>query len=93
MSDYTFTREDFDLIIEGLEMLPQKGMVSEMMNAMLEGMMSPSDDATMEEKKAFEERIRIRELERGLRESDRRELQGKAELLKARIVLMRAELM
>lgn len=77
------TEKDFDLLVEGLDSLPEKGMAGELMGDLLGAMLSKDDSEGKNkfqlerEKKQREKEIRQREMK-----EDIKILQGKLLMLK-----------
>lgn len=85
------TKEDWDIIIEGVENLKHKDFAGEMMSTMFEVMLGPKEGASDEEKAKWEEAKSIKRMERQMKEGKQKEFLEKVEILKAKLVLMRAE--
>lgn len=83
LKNFGLTVKDFDLLIDGLETLPEKGVAGEMMGMMLEGLISKDDPVAQEKVKRDRERqMKEKEYARNLMREDIRILQGKLYQLK-----------
>jgi len=86
------TKEDWDLIIEGVDNLKSKDLTGKVLNFMLEGLTYPGKDASEEDKKEWEERKRLRDIEDEFKEKEHEKYIEKIDLLKAKLILMRNEI-
>ncbi|MGN6417755.1 MAG: hypothetical protein ACTHMC_09705 [Pseudobacter sp.] len=83
LKNFGLTVKDFDLLIDGLETLPEKGVAGEMMGMMLEGLISKDDPVAQEKVKRDRERqLKDKEHARNMMREDIRILQGKLYQLK-----------
>ena len=83
------SKEEWDLLIEGVDALKNKGFAGELMGGLFESMLAPKDNATLEEKKKWEKSQASWEATKKLREEEEIKLKNKADLLKAKLILMR----
>lgn len=77
------TEKDFDLLVEGLEAIPSRGMAGEIMGALFEGMMTKDDPIA-------EAKLRA-DRERKTREREQREKMMKEEIqiLKGKLLMFK----
>lgn len=81
------TERDFELIVDGLEELPNKNAMGEMMGDLLLGMASKDDPgAHAKIKSEREDRIRKQKKEQALMKEDIKILQGKLLMLKRYLI-------
>lgn len=72
------TLKDFDLLVEGLDSLPEKGMAGDIMFQLIGGMISKGNEEMESKIMADREKEKAkRELERALQKDDIKILQGK----------------
>ena len=89
MKSFKLLKDDWDLIIEGVENLKNKDFPDLMINMLGEVFTKPDSDAPEELKSEWEEKRRIRLMEEQLKETEKKELLKKIEVLKAKLILMR----
>jgi hypothetical protein len=83
LENLDLTEKDFDLLVQGLDALPEKGAAGEIMVGLLGAMMSKGDDeAKMKFESDREKERKQKEGERLLLTEDIRILQGKLLMLK-----------
>lgn len=81
------TERDFELIINGLEELPNKNQVGELLGDLMLGMVSKDDpEAHAKIKREREERMRNAKKERDMEKEDIKILQGKLLMLKRYLI-------
>jgi hypothetical protein len=81
------TERDFELIIDGLDELPNRNAIGEMMGDLLLGVVSKDDpEANAKIKLDREERIRKNKKEKELMKEDIKILQGKLLMLKRYLI-------
>lgn len=85
--------EDWDMLIDGVEQLKSKDMMGSVMGMMFESLMSPKKDASDEERLAWDEKQRLKKLDEQMKEDKKKEYIRKVELLKAKLILSRAQIM
>lgn len=79
----SLTSEDFKLLVDGLDALPEKGTAGEMMGDLFLGLLSKGDEETMAKHKAQREADkRKREKEKEVMSENVKILQGKLLMLK-----------
>jgi hypothetical protein len=81
------TENDFKMLVEGLDALPERGMAGEMMGMLLEGMIGDKNPEAMEKYKRTQE-AKKREAERAkeVLKDDIRILQGKLLMFKRYLI-------
>jgi hypothetical protein len=82
------TEVEYQMIIDGLDELKNKGFSGEMMGMMLEAMLKPGKDANSEQLKAWEEVQRKRELEKMEKERKAIEFKKSIDILKSKLILL-----
>lgn len=83
LQELQISEQDFDLIIEGLDAIPEKGMAGEIMSHLFEGLLTRDNPETKE--KAEQDRLRReekRKREVQVRKDDIAILKGKLAMLK-----------
>jgi hypothetical protein len=77
------TEQDFQLLVDGLDALPEKGLAGDMMGDLIVGMLGRDNEEGMDKiKREREEKRRIQDLAKQAMKEDIRILQGKLLLLK-----------
>lgn len=84
LKQLNLTERDFDLMVQGLDALPEKGMAGELMGDLLIGMLSKEDDSEAKLKlKSEREQSRLKKAkEKEALTEDVKILQGKLLMLK-----------
>lgn len=85
------TKEDWDIIVEGVENLKHKDIAGDMMSMILEGLLAPEKNASPEVRAKWEDGKKLQAMEKQLKEDEKRKFVAKLELLKAKLVLIGAE--
>jgi len=89
MSDLlALSKEEYEIIIEGLEAFKSKDFASEMIGGLLEGMLIKKDKMSPEDLKKYELQKEKEKIEKELKNKQKEELNHKADLIKAKILLM-----
>ncbi|MGB0521440.1 MAG: hypothetical protein ACPGJS_00700 [Flammeovirgaceae bacterium] len=83
MKDLDLTEKDFDLLIQGLENLPNKGQIVEFMGDLLGTMLAKDNEQAMDEFKMD------REKERQERELKQKELNEDIGILKGKLLMFK----
>jgi len=83
------SNEEWDLLIESMDALKNKGLAGELMSTMFETMLAPKENASVKEKEAWKKGKERKELAKKLKEEEEKKFRWKVELLKAKLVLMR----
>lgn len=76
------TSKDFDLMVEGLDELPNKGIVGDLMGAMLGSMIAKDDESREREIKKREFEMKKKEEAKAFMKEEIKILQGKLLMLK-----------
>ena len=87
LKQLNLTEKDFDLIVEGLDTLPEKGIAGELMGGLFEAILT-KDDPTIKDKWQIEreKRQREREVKNRMLKEDIKILQGKLLMLKRYLI-------
>jgi len=85
------TKEDWGIIVEGLEALKHKDFAGEMMCGMFEVMMAPKDDAPEEEKQRWADKMRLKKLDDQRKEEEKNKFKRNVEILKSKVILLSEE--
>jgi hypothetical protein len=82
------TEIEYQMVIDGLDELKNKGFAGEIMGMMFDAALKPGKEATAEQLKAWEEVQRKRELEKMERDRKAMEFKRDVEILKSKLILL-----
>ena len=89
MKDFSLTKNDCDLIIEGVENLKRKDFPDMMFDTLAEVIFKPKEEVSEEIKSKWEEDKKLRLMEKQLKEDKQKEFLKEVEILKSKLILMR----
>ena len=82
------TDSEYQMILDGLNELKNKGFAGEMMSGMFEAMLAPKQDASLEVKKAWEESQQKRRLEKQAKEEKETLFKREVDILRSKLFLL-----
>ena len=83
------TEVEYQMLVDGLDELKNKGFAGEIMSGMLEVMLAPKENSTVEEKLAYQEMQEKRKLEKEQEEEKQKEFNRSVEVLKSKLILLK----
>lgn len=83
MRNLELTESDFKLMIDGLDALPEKGIASDMMGFMLDGLLADKNP------EAADKRVRERELKAKTEDSKKEELRENIKILQGKLLMLK----